>query len=116
MERKVLGKIKSAEFGKISDYPMYMGLLLEFTFDGNCHVGDGGMFTINMSKDCKWSSETIADGSEDRRIAIEEQADAVYKLLNDAKARTVSQLKGKPVEITVENRTFKDFRILTEVL
>ena len=110
MERKVLGKIKSAEFGKISDYPIYMGLLLEFTFDGNCHVGDGGMFTTNMSKGCIWSS------AEERRLAIEERMDAVYKLLNDAKVRTVSQLKNKPVEITVENNMFKNFRILTEVL
>lgn len=109
MERKVLGKIESAEFGKISDYPMYMGLLLKFTFDGNCHVGDGGMFTTSMSKGCKWSAE-------ERRLAIEERMDAVYKLLDDAKVRTVSQLKNKPVEITVENNTFKDFRILTEVL
>lgn len=109
MERKVLGKIESAEFGKISDYPMYMGLLLEFTFDGNYHVGDGGKFTTNMSKGCKWSAE-------ERRLAIEERMDAVYKLLSDAKVGTVSQLKNKPVEITVENNMFKDFRILTEVL
>jgi len=109
MERKVLGKIKSAEFGKISDYPMYMGLVLEFTFDGDCHVGDGGKFMTNMGKDCKWSAE-------ERRLAIEERMDAVYKLLSDAKVRTVSQLKNKPVEITLENKTFKDFRILTEVL
>lgn len=86
-----------------------MGLLLEFTFDGNRHVSDGGKFTINMSKNCKWSAE-------ERKLAIEEQMDAVYKLLNDAKVGTVSQLEGKPVEITVENNTFKDFRILTEVL
>lgn len=109
MEKKFLGKITSAEFGKINDYPMYMGLLLEFTLDGNRHVGDGGKFTINMSKDCKWSAK-------ERRDAIEEQMDTIYKLLNDAKVRTVSQLKDKPVEITVENNTFKDFRILTEVL
>lgn len=109
MEKKYLGKITSAEFGKINDYPMYMGLLLEFMFDGNRYVGDGGKFAINMSKDCKWSAE-------ERRLTIEERMDAVYKLLNDAKAITVSQLKNKPVEITVENNTFKDFRILTEVL
>lgn len=109
MEKKYLGKITTAEFGGIPDYPMFIGLLLEFTFDGNRYVGDGGKFTINMSKDCKWSAE-------ERRLAIEEQMDAVYKLLNDAKVRTVSQLENKPVEITVENNTFKDFRILTEVL
>lgn len=109
MEKKYLGKIESAEFGKFSDYPMYMGLLLKFTFDGNCHVGDGGKFTINMSKGCNWSAE-------ERRLAIEERMDAVYKLLSDAKVRTVSQLKNKPVEITLEANTFKDFRILTEVL
>ena len=110
MEKKYLGKIESAEFGKISDYPMYMGLQLKFTFEGNRHVGDGGKFTTNMSKGCIWSS------AEERRLAIEERTDAIYKLLDDAKVRTVSQLKNKPVEITVEDNMFKDFRILTEVL
>lgn len=111
MERKVLGKIASAKFGKVSDYPFLMGLMLDFSLNGGCGgVGDGEKFTINMSEDCKWTTK------EERRIAIEEQMDAVYKLLNDAKVCTVDQLKNKPVEVTLENNTFKDFRILTEVL
>lgn len=111
MERKVLGKIASAKFGEVSDYPFLMGLLLDFSLDGGRGgVGDGEKFTINMSEDCKWTTK------EERRIAIEEQMDAIYKLLNDAKVCTVDQLKNKPVEVTLENNTFKDFRILTEVL
>lgn len=109
MERKVLGKIESAEFGKIHDYPMYMGLLLKFSFNKSAHVGDGGKYTVNMDKACRWDAE-------DRRLEIEERADAVYKLLGDAKVGSISQLKNKPVEITLEDNTFKDFRILTEVL
>jgi hypothetical protein len=40
----------------------------------------------------------------------------ISKLLNEAKVHNVYELKGIPVEVTLENNTFKDFRILTEVL
>ena len=109
MIKTYLGKITEAEFGLITDYPFLMGLKLEFQFDGCCCVGDGGMYTINMSDECKWETR-------DRREAIEEQADKVYQLLNDAKCLNVSNLKGKPVQITLKDNTFESFRILTEVL
>ena len=37
-------------------------------------------------------------------------------ILQDAKVVYVSQLINKPVEVEIEDNTFKDFRILTEVL
>ena len=44
------------------------------------------------------------------------RANPYNKLLNDAKVNYVSQLINKPVEVTIEDRIFKSFRILTEVL
>ena len=40
----------------------------------------------------------------------------VYAFLKAAKVRNVDDLIGKPIEVTMENRSLKDFRILTEVL
>lgn len=110
MTKKYLGKIKSAEYGFISDYPFLMGLKLEFQLGDNGMVGDGGKFTVNMSDECEW------DSAKQRAEVIAERCDAVYKLLNDAKTSNVSGLKNKPVEVTLEDNCFKDFRILTEVL
>ena len=42
--------------------------------------------------------------------------DKIYQILQDAKVNYVSQLVNKPVEVVIEKNTFKDFRILTEVL
>ena len=38
------------------------------------------------------------------------------KLLNDAKVDSVDKLKGIPVEVTLEDNTLKEWRVLTEVL
>ena len=109
MTGKVLGKITSAEFGFIRDYPFMMGLQLHFSLaDGSC-IGDGGSCTVNMNKDCQWKSMSRSEG-------IEWMADKVKEILNAAKVDYVSQLVNKPVEVTIDQNCFKDFRILTEVL
>lgn len=108
MTGKFLGKITSAEFGSVRDYPFLIGLQLTFKTEiGNC--GCGGKYTVNISEDCKWE-ET------ERETAIITMIEKVDDMLSDAKANYVSELKGKPVEVTFKNNTFKDFRILTEVL
>jgi len=38
------------------------------------------------------------------------------KLLNDAKVDSVDKLKGIPVEVTLEDNTLKEWRVLIEVL
>jgi len=50
---KLLGKISSAEYGLISDYPFLMGLQLGFSMKSS-GIGDGGIFCVNMSPDCNW--------------------------------------------------------------
>lgn len=108
MIKRELGKIDFAEYGTIKDHPFLMGLQLGFSM-GGCGVMDGGKYTVNISKECRWEKSERLD-------AITSSVEKVYRILNDAKVNHVSQLVGKPVEVTIEGNTFKDFRILTEVL
>lgn len=108
MTGKFLGKIVFAEYGTVRDYPYLMGLQLEFSMQcGNC--GCGKRYTVNISEDCNWEES-------DRKVSITASVDKVHDILTDAKVNYVSELKGKPVEVVLENSTFKDFRILKEVL
>lgn len=109
MVEKMLGKITFAEFGKIAEYPFLIGLQLGFEMSG-CGVFDGGKYTVNISKECKWKTP------EDRMCAITASVEKINEILTAAKVNRISELEGKPVEVTLENNTFKDFRILTEVL
>ena len=105
---KLLGKIDFAEFGTVKDYPFLIGLQLGFSMSG-CGVTDGGKYTVNITKECRW-------GEHNREETITFTIEKVYKILKAAKVNYVSQLVGKPVEVTLEHNCFKDFRILTEVL
>ena len=112
---KLLGKISKAEFGTFPDRPFLMGLMLEFSFEGgSAGCGDGGKYTVNVSPECRWETEN------DRTNAINAEIERMRKILSDAKVNYVSELKGKPVEVTLRGNsycgTFEDFRILTEVL
>lgn len=108
MLEKRLGKIDFAEFGSMKDYPFQLGLQLGFSMSGN-GIMDGGKYTVNMSPDCHWEMGT-------HHTNLAESLDHVAKILKDAKVNYVSELLGKPVEVTLEDGIFKDFRILTEVL
>lgn len=109
MTGKVLGKITSAEYGMVPDYPFLFGLQLRFDLADHSSVGCGGSYTRNISEECKWTTEK-------RMCEITKSVDEVYKILKDAKVYYVSQLVNKPVEVIIEKNCFKDFRILTEVL
>lgn len=109
MNEKFLGKIDFAEFGTFRDYPFLIGLQLGFTMGGNGGVMCGGKYTVNISPACKWSAE-------ERQKTITIRIEHINKILKEAKVNYVSELINKPVEVEIENNTFKDFRILTEVL
>ena len=109
MNKKILGKIDFAEYGTVRDYPFLIGIQLGFALGDGGGVMDGCKHTVNISKACKWKKS-------ERTIAITESIEMVYQLLKDAKVNYVSELINKPVEVTIENNTFKDFRILNEVL
>ncbi|MBY0596144.1 hypothetical protein [Bacillus bingmayongensis] len=110
MDGKFLGKIVKAEFGTYRDRDFLMGLQLEFRFDGNSGVSCGGRHLINISSNCKWDSE------EEKNIAYQRVLKELAFVLKEAKVNTVSELVGKPIEITIEDQMYKTFRILTEVL
>ena len=104
MNGKQLGKITSAEFGSVSDYPFLMGLVLHF------NLGCGGKYTVNIGDSCNWENPS------DRADAITRIVDQINEILKEAKTNCVSGLVGIPVEVEIEDMTFKNFRILTEVL
>lgn len=109
MTEKVLGKITRAEFGTVKDQPFLIGLQLSFSF-GCSAVSDGGKYAVNINRLCRtWEQgeplQTVSEHIED-----------IYSLLNAAKVHYVSELIGKPVEITLDGNMFKGFRLLTEVL
>ncbi|MEH6891895.1 hypothetical protein V7024_19835 [Bacillus sp. JJ864] len=110
MDGKFLGKIVKAEFGAWRDRSFMMGLQLEFRFDGNCGVNCGGRHLVNISEQCQWDSE------EQKHKAFQRVLEETKGILKDAKVNTVSELVGKPIEITIEDQMYKEFRILTEVL
>lgn len=104
---KYLGKITRAEFGTIKDMNFLMGLQLTFAFDGS-GVSTGGRYCVHTSK--HWSSD------DERQYAVTESWDFIHEILKEAKVNFVSELIGKPVEVELCGNTFKDFRILTEVI
>lgn len=110
MDGKFLGKITSAEFGMFKDTPL-MGLQLKFRLDG-CMVSDGGRYCVNTSPKFNWSSPYPYG----RAAAITRMVDNVESILKEAKVYSVSELVGKPVQVTIDQNIFVEFRILTEVL
>lgn len=109
MQEKQLGKIDFAEFGTIKDYPFLIGLQLGFQLGDKTWIGNGVRYTVNINPDWKL-------GPEKRMIAVTQTIEFINDILKAAKVNYVSELINKPVEVTIENNTFKDFRILTEVL
>lgn len=108
---KELGKIQSVRFGAGG----YQDAMLGFTFN---LVGKGwGTFTfrgawgpgIEASPDAKWTEA-------DRMRQYAEAVRYVGQLLKDAKAETLEDLAGTPIEAEVDINEVKSWRILTEVL
>lgn len=107
----MLGKISDVRFGFIQDTPLF-GLTLTFSLEGGTSFVQSSELSFNASKHnehCKWS---LADQSLYASMTMLEIVD----LLRKAKVDDIMKLKNVPVDVTLENRTFKSFRILTEVL
>lgn len=113
-EEKVLGKIKSIEFGITGYNDMMLGYSIEFSLDG----GSMGVSTsegfldynrVKHSEHCKWTEE-------ERDIGMVNMLKKLSDVLKLAKVNTIDKLKDIPVEVTLEGNTFKSWRVLTEVL
>lgn len=117
MGAKKLACIKKAELGLGGYKEAFLGL--HVTLGGNgWGVGDSIGFwdpeTIPCSDRAKWSED-------DRTHSHDQVMRRVSQLLKDAKADYVSDLVGKPVEVTWKGEghcgdTLESWRILTEVL
>lgn len=109
MTGKLLGKISDVRFGFIPDYPFLFGLDLTFKLSDSGYIGTGEQYTVNISEACKWSEE-------ERNAALIDMINQVIKVMKNAEITNISDLKNKPVEVTINQNIFQDFRILTEVL
>jgi len=109
---KQLGKIESVYFGIGGYNDAMLGIFFTFSFDG-CGIGSSKCAwdanTIEWTERCKWTEQ-------ERSSQYDEIMRYVSKLLKDAKCSKISELKGKPVEISLKGMNFDSFRILTEVL
>lgn len=107
-----LGKIKNIDI-KSSDGQF--GLYIEFSLDGGSYgVTDPTQWvwdpaTIEVCERTEWTEE-------DRSKKLVDIMHLISKLLNETKNSSLSSLVGTPVEVTIEKRNFKSFRVLTEVL
>lgn len=109
MSEKCLGKITSAEYGMHKDYPYLFGVQLGFKI-GDRKAACGGRYTVNMHPDCKYENKT------QKQYVITRTVEELYQILQDAKVSYVSELVGTPVEVEIDDKLFKSFRVLTEVL
>ncbi len=114
---KVLGKIKSCELA-IRDG------VIGFVFDLSIEGGSSGVTDaknmwrtikeVQLRKEAthdryKW---TVKDRDNEMIVAV----DHINQLMSDANVYKFSDLKDKPVEVTLDGFNLVSFRILTEVL
>lgn len=109
-----LGKISKAYFGFCGYQECQLGLSLEFKIGEGEYVNDfiaGGWApgVVDPNKYCKWTEK-------ERREELADMATTVSHILVAAKAKNVSNLVGKPVEVKIGSFQLKSWRILTEVL
>jgi hypothetical protein len=110
MEEKKLAKISSVRVGFCGYQDAMIGFEMAFVGKG---WGIGGWVRAawfdGPSEHAKWTVE-------DRAKTLAEAVMEIGQILRDAEVNDVSELVGIPVEVTIENNTFKSFRVLTEVL
>ena len=109
MDGKYLGKIESVRLGNGGYQDAMFGLSLTFVF--GCAISTfNGTWGLDIScENARWTED-----DRDREFA------ATMRLINqtmrDAKVKELSELKGIPVEVTIERWALKSWRVLTEVL
>lgn len=112
---KKIGKITQVRFGTGGYQDAAFGLSLTFeskkgAWSVSAFVSGGWMpGVIDPDKSAKWTEQ-------DRRKTM---ADLCYKMaetLRAAEVNDISELVGKPVEVTFDSNMLKDWRILTEAI
>lgn len=111
MEKR-LGKIKNVRFGIGGYQDCQLGIHFDLGTDTWGVTDSKSVWDpekIKCSENSQWTEE-------DRNKAMNDVMRYTSSLLKDAKVNFVVELKGKPVEITMEGNMLKEWRILTEVL
>lgn len=115
MIKKYLGKITHISFGLGGYQDVQLGLSV--TLDGGgigTNVFIGGAWDYNFIKE---PGESARWTEKDRTKIMIDMLRKISDLLKAAKVNSIDELKGKPIEMTIEDlNTLKDWRILTEVL
>jgi len=110
---KYLGKVDSINFGLGGYQESMLGLHICFSFDKNSFTctshSTWDFVTIEHSERTKWTEQS-------RQDKYAEIICFISKLLNQAKVRHISELKNKPVEVTLDGNSLHSWRILEEVL
>lgn len=114
MTKKYLGKITHVSFGLGGYQGVQFGLSVTLEGQGvGTNTLIGGAWDYNWMKEpgegAKWTEE-------DRTKIMTEMLRKISDLLKAAKVMSIDQLKDKPIEMTFEGNTLKDWRILEEVL
>ena len=111
--QKYLGKISDVRFGDGGYQDAMFGLSLSFSFDRNSGISTfSGFWSPAQINPDEYSEWTEKDRETQMLKCFRLIIDTMYK----AKVTDIYQLKGKPVEIEIENQTLKSWRILEEVL
>jgi hypothetical protein len=109
---KELGKIEKVRFGHCGYQDSCLGISFVLTGKG-WGLGDSKSTwdaeLIKHTENSQWSEE-------DRNKQYSEIMRYVSKLLKDAKVSNISELQGKPIEVTLDGNLLKEWRILSEVL
>ena len=108
MEKR-LAKITSASFGIGGYQDAQIGFFLGFEGEGWGIGTNRCDWALKRTKHCQWTEEDRIENL--GKIVME-----LNEILKAAKVDTVEKLIGKPVEVTLEGNSLKDWRILTEVL
>jgi len=106
-----LGKIKDISFGYGGYQDAMFGLSITLSGVG-WGVGDfKGVWSldITVSEYTEWTEE-------DRDKDFARVCRFTNRLLQEAKKRTIDELKNIPVEVTFDGNTLKSWRILTEII
>lgn len=106
---KHLGKISNIKFGIGGYQDSQFGVSIQFNFSEYYISMFKGYWTADPNRHCKWTKQDQATGFADTMFFLRD-------LMVKAKVNDFNQLKGIPVEITLNNQSYHSFRILTEVL
>jgi hypothetical protein len=111
---KMLGKIKSVNFGLDGYQGLQFGLWLTLcsikdNWEVCVSINAGWSYNMKRYESAEWSEES-------RDNCHVSMCKSITEILTDCKVNTIDQLVNIPVVVEFEKNIVKDWRILTEVI